>query len=338
MILESLVSQLIPTAKELRHLRAIHDAIGRKQDMSFAQVISLFALGLDFQPSVILDLGRAHGNSTAVFTAVANQVVRCEVLSFCQTDIWQRETAPQVGRPPEWFAPLRLYTGDLTSVDFAPLLRQKDRVIVFLDAHGFAVVEHVLAHILPLIAERPHLVVCHDISDNRFCREEERSYGGRRFWRGMDDWYHNREYTAYTNLGWARTVVDQIIAILDFCSRNRLELHSADYAFADASARRPEWLEWVRQALPDVTGQSLDFAWFSVNEGAPPFHFPVVRRSVLADEKERLKAESSATRAALEAEVESLKAELLAIHTSRAWKLAQKLRSLKRAFILTRHW
>jgi hypothetical protein len=322
----------------LRQVRAIHDAIGRKQDMSLAQAICLFALGLDFQPSVILDLGRAHGNSTAVFTAVANQVARCEVLSFCQTDIWQRETASRVGQPPEWFAPLRLYTGDLTSVDFAPLLHERDRVIVFLDAHGFSVIEHVLAHILPLIAGRTHLVVCHDISDNRFCGEQERSYDGRRFWRGMDDWYRNRGCTAYTNLGWVRSVVDQVIAILDFCSRNRLELHSADFAFADASARHPEWLDRVRQSLPEVIGQSLDFAWFSLNEGAPPFHFPVATGSLGEAETERLKAESWATRAALEAEVESLRAELVSIQTSRAWKFAEKLRGLKRAFILTRHW
>ena len=114
------------------------------------------------------------------------------------------------------------HVGDLTEFDFFPILEPAGSVLVFWDAHGFAVADAVLTRIMPLLAERRHVVVCHDISDNRF-HPERRSYGGLPFWRGMDYFYNKRD-TTEINIGWLCAVVDQILPLTDFCFRNDIEI------------------------------------------------------------------------------------------------------------------
>ena len=59
---------------------------------------------------------------------------------------------------------------------------------MFWDAHGYHIADHVLGRLLPSVADRPHLVLMHDISDVRYeaapprCRPIER-HG---LWRGND--------------------------------------------------------------------------------------------------------------------------------------------------------
>src|SRR5262249_27067994 len=118
-------------------------------------------------------------------------------------------------------------SADLETFDFAPLTLNATSILVFWDAHGFGVATGVLCTLMPLIADDRHLVVCHDMADNRV--SVPREYNGLAFWRGMEDWYAAPEKRARVNIGWTHTVVDQVIPIVDFCHRNSIEFHSVDF-------------------------------------------------------------------------------------------------------------
>jgi hypothetical protein len=83
--------------------------------------------------------------------------------------------------------------------------------------------------------------------------------------------------TDYVNLGWCASRVDQVIPLLDFCFRNGIDLHSADYDFVKASEQAPEKLAEIKTALgadADYLKQRFQYAYFSLNETSPPFNFP----------------------------------------------------------------
>lgn len=212
-------------------------AIGRPGDLIAPQAFALAIAGMRLDPDIAIDLGTGYGNSSCILSTVCRAVH-----SFDLADHWTP------GHPiPEG---VTRHLGDLTQFDFTPLLVPARRVLLFWDAHGFDIAEHVLGHILPLIAGRPHVVLCHDISDNRYLRQD--SYGGKRMWRGMSAFYETPDEFANFNLGWLNGNVDQLIPILDFCSRNGIELRSLDHEFSGLPDGRQKELQWMLdREMPD---------------------------------------------------------------------------------------
>ena len=149
----------------------------------------------------------------------------------------------------------------MTEFDFFPILEPAGSVLVFWDAHGFAVADAVLTRIMPLLAERPHVVVCHDILDNRF-HAKRRSYGGLPFWRGMNYFYNERD-TTEINIGWLCAVVDQILPLTDFCYRNNIEIQSFDYLIQSglSEVTRDRLLE---NTTPSYQPALISMAYFSM--------------------------------------------------------------------------
>jgi hypothetical protein len=137
------------------------------------------------------------------------------------------------------------------------------------DAHGFDIAEHVLGHIMPLVADKRHIVVCHDISDNRYAPQG--SYGGKRLWRGMADFYEKPDTFTYVCLGAAVGVVDQVIPILDFCGRNEIELRSFDWEYDHL---RPTEQRAFEKMFQGTRNQLFHMAAFSMNE-TKSRHFPL---------------------------------------------------------------
>ena len=133
------------------------------------------------------DLGTGRGNSAGVFSVVGEALGDrghdLLIHTFDIHDRWNAEISPLLGS--RIAKRVVAHVGDLTEFDFFPLIEPSGSVLVFWDAHGFNVADAVLTQIMPLLVERRHVVVCHDISDNRF-HSERRSYGGLPFWRGMD--------------------------------------------------------------------------------------------------------------------------------------------------------
>jgi hypothetical protein len=194
---------------------------------SLPQAMTLAAVTLDLRPDLIIDLGTGSGASSFSMAIAVDWPAR-----ICTFDInknWSNHVLPRVAEPPTIIEPI---VADITGYDFAPMIASSERVLVFLDAHGFEVVARLLSHIMPLIADRPHMVFCHDISDGRLDPPgADRSYQGKRMWRGTKDFFANKDDTAYVNVGWMRTAVDQAIALGDFCYRNRIPLRSVDEEF-----------------------------------------------------------------------------------------------------------
>ena len=93
-------------------------------------------------------------------------------------------------------------------------------MLVFWDAHGYDLAECVLGRILPLLRDKKHVVLVHDLSDGRYMSDF--SYGDNGLWRN-NDWGGPRLQLGHLNSG-----VEQAVSLVDFCSRNNVTLHSAD--------------------------------------------------------------------------------------------------------------
>jgi hypothetical protein len=265
-------------------LHAVLQLIGDSRNLTFRQGLCLAALCLERRPDVVLDLGTGRGNSAAAFSVVGKMLAGLghdlTVHTFDTQNRWNVETLPKLdAHIPKRVVP---HVGDLTEFDFDPVLKSAGSVVVFWDAHGFAVADTVLARIMPLIAERRHILACHDISDNRY-HLQRRSYGGLPFWRGMDYFYNKRD-TTEINIGWISTVVDQILPLTDFCFRNDIEIFSFDHEI------RHELTEATRDRfftilVPSHQPPLISMACLSM-EGTRLRHYPAPEKELVLVERD----------------------------------------------------
>ncbi|MCG8588797.1 MAG: class I SAM-dependent methyltransferase [Proteobacteria bacterium] len=272
MITRVLEKQLIEVGKVQGTLERIYDAVASKGDLSFPQALLLYALVRELQPDLIIELGRGMGNSTAVFAQALDDAQNGKLVSFCLYENWQQTTEPRLRKflPEEWFERIQLFTEDLTQFDFGPLADSAETVVVFWDAHGFDIAEHVLGHLLPLIASKRHVVLCHDIADRHFVSPESRLYGDKRLWRGMEACYENPDDFNDLWTDWAVTKVDQALPIFDFCRRNGIELHSVDREFRRDLASAEALLERLSLSVQST----FVLAYFDLSEATDELTFP----------------------------------------------------------------
>jgi hypothetical protein len=247
-------------------------AVGQPVALAPYQWAQLIAYALEFQPDLLLELGRSYGNSTCALVEAANLLGagRCRVLSLCLADTWERETLPKVEQivPADWFAPLRALREDIVTFDFRTALAEARRILIFWDAHGFEVAECVLGRLLPQIADRPHVVTLHDMSDARYSSAMDQ-YGSTGLWKG------ERECAAYFRLGHICSHVAQAISVVDFTSRNKLSLESADHSYQTELASDSVKLSEMRKVLGDeLFSLQGHWFWFTLNEHSGPFTFP----------------------------------------------------------------
>lgn len=269
-------------------LVALEKAIDNLSNLSSPQWAQLFSFALEFRPSLILELGRALGNSTCVFTEAANRFPAgsCRVVSLCNTDAWEAHTVPRLRKlvPPDWFSPLHAVCTDILTWDYRALVRPDDRVFVFWDAHGFEIAECVFGGLLPLLADKSHVVAMHDMSDARYLSPEQDSYQGRRIWMGPS----STGTGARLRLGHINSEVAQAVAVVDFCSRNRLTLESADHSFYTEIGRDSARAEELRQTLGEAHfSLEAHWFWFSLNERPGPFTFPAFAPRAVAPPRRR---------------------------------------------------
>jgi hypothetical protein len=252
---------------------ALRAAVGNENAMRGFQFAQLIALSLEYRPDVILELGRGYGNSTCAFTEAANHMgdSKCRVISLCLTAAWEPAPPPAIAAvvPPEWFAPLKTHRCDLLDFDYESALEGAKRVLIFWDAHGFDVAECVLGKILPLIADRDHLVVMHDLSDGRILGRPQREYGDKRLWRG-NDWGGQLVW-----LGNVVSNVEQAVAVIDFTTRNRVDLRSADESIGAELAGDQSKIAEMRELLGDeLFFLRAHWFYFTLTGYKGPFTFP----------------------------------------------------------------
>ena len=180
---------------------------------------------------------------------------------------WRRSCRPR-GSPASTRA-----KSDIAEADFEAIVDGAVRVLVFWDAHGYHVADHVLGRLLRSIADRPHLVLMHDISDVRHDVPAALSaYGRHSLWRG-NDWSGPR-----VRLGHFVSCVEQLVAAVDFTSRNNVPLHTAaEQIHAVIGAHRFR-VETMERTLGDLWAPAAHWCHFSLNDRPGPYHFPAAAR------------------------------------------------------------
>lgn len=248
---------------------ALSRAVDQRSDLLPYQWAQLMAAALEFAPDLIIELGRGKGNSTCAFTEASHlSGGGWRILSLCLSDSWERETLPRLRKlvPGDWFKPLEALRADILEFNYQKALGAARRVLIFWDAHGFDIAECVLGEILPIVAPIEHLVIMHDLSDTRYCSEEQLGYGGYGLWKG-NDWSGPR-----LKLGIIDSAVEQSVAALDFTTRNHITLDSADHSF-HTTLSDPQQGE-LRAMLGELFDTQGHWFYFTLNEKTGPYKFP----------------------------------------------------------------
>lgn len=334
-------------ADSLDLLQRMCDAVAWQNDLPLHVWVQWFAMALELQPDLVIELGRGMGNSTCVFTQAANHIGqdKCQVVSLCLSDAWQQTVAPRIAElvTPEWFEPLDARMGDILTTDLQPLIQDKQRVLVLWDAHGFEIAEYVLGHVLPLLRARQHMVIMHDMSDSRYYNP---LYTGYRDYNGKGIWNGGNSGEKYLLLGHLNSGVEQCVAILDFTSRNRLGLYSCEESLQTELTN--EQVVELQTLLGQEAFQRFGY-WFhfSLNEKAEDevIYFPTVQPpterppSLLAQSSEvktevaNVHAECQRLQAELaqaQAKIHDLTGQISAMESSKFWKLRTSWMQIKK--------
>jgi hypothetical protein len=271
-------------AEDAGILRSLVGTVNAEYDLTPAQWAQWYSIALGFKPDLIVELGRSKGNSTALFCQAASRLGGgTRVVSLCNSKDWFEESLPRVKTvvPPGWLDRLDARTTDILDVDYEQLFAGAARVLLLWDAHGFEIAEIVLGKILPLLSDRPHLVLIHDISDTRYA-EVPRSYEGQSLWKGSTWDKGTGKSQARVNIGWMNSLQDQVIAIADFAARNRIQIGSADHEYARFFAVNGGRTKEMRRLLGDeFFSIEAHFAFLSLVGAKAPFHFPAVSQRLL---------------------------------------------------------
>ena len=274
---EAYWSQRATLAGARARLRALHAAVDRGSDLTLPQWAQILAVTLEFQPDLVIELGRGRGNSTCVFAEAFHQMggktdaVNGSLLSVCLSEDWTQRTRAAVARlvPDGWLDPIDAREADILSFDFAAALGAAKRPMLFWDAHGMDIAECVLGEIVPLMAEKEHLVLMHDLSDARRMGPETKRYGKHGLWR-KNDWEGRRVF-----LGHIQSAVEQSVAIVDFTTRNGLVVESADRSIDEMLAAHPDRAAEMRATLDDLFSASAHWFYFScVDRAGDELTFP----------------------------------------------------------------
>lgn len=264
-------------AEDLGTLRQLIAAVDWTNDLTPPQWAQWYGVALGYRPDLVLELGRGRGNSTALFCQAAASNGHGRIVSLCQSGDWATQTEPRLRQivDPRWFERLDARMTDILNADYADILGDHRRVLLLWDAHGFEIAEVVLGEILPRLRERDHLVIMHDITDNRYAGVS-RSYDGP-LWKGSEWQQRTGSWSARVNIGWMHAIQDQVIAIADFSARNDLAIESADHEYTRFFAAHPERADDMRAALGEEFFSTIgQWAYLSLTGKTGPFEFPAV--------------------------------------------------------------
>jgi glycosyltransferase involved in cell wall biosynthesis len=232
------------TAHRLADLRRSVDS----PVLTWTEWLLLFAAAVDFRPDLIVELGRAHGNSTCALTEAAHALGGCRVRSYGDDSehAYETSTLPRIRPlvPSGWLDRQEILHTDITLASGDEMFGDARRVFLFWDAHGTELARHVLAALLPALEGREHVVLVHDIHDAR----NDRIPRGYVTPDGAPSHWQSGLMSPY----------DEMIPILDFVSRNRIRLDTP----ARAARRRGRGPTVGRDVLSptvrEIVGPTLD--------------------------------------------------------------------------------
>ncbi len=262
------LAQALPELRDLRSTLEV--ATGGPRDFVRPQWLQLVSVVYAFKPDLIIELGRGYGNSTCAMAFAARLLAPqpCRMISLCLSDSFEKVSRPHVQSSfGALFDPLTALTCDITGRDFSADLAGARRVFVFWDAHGYDLAQDLLAGLFPLLQGRPHLALVHDMADLKYVSQDFRGYDSANKWLGIG--------TAPPKyiLGDVGTQYEEGIALVDFCSRNRLPLRSAESSYFDELSEE-QYRELVATFSEDFSRYGFWYS-FSLNErGERSLTFP----------------------------------------------------------------
>src|SRR5207244_11476848 len=137
--------RILEAKDRLVQLRA---AVNWPGDLDLATWLQLYAFCLEFNPDLIIELGRGYGNSTCIFTETANQLGNTQVVSigYDSEKAWNTQTVPRLAAivSPEWFKPLRILEQDILETNFSDILSVVICILLFWVVHGNVFADYVL--------------------------------------------------------------------------------------------------------------------------------------------------------------------------------------------------
>ena len=258
----------------LRQLIATVESVNNLPAPQWAQ---WYGITLDFKPDLILELGRGRGNSTALFCLAGQRLSTVEIVSVCLSGEWIVDVASKVGRILGAAALRRLDArmADIATVDYERIIADHRRVLVLWDAHGFEIADVVLGQILPALVGREHLVLMHDIIDNRYAESVGRAYKPG-LWRPRAS-PGDEANGDFVNIGWMSSFFEQIIPLVDFSARNDVAIGSGEHEWHRFFDPHPDRTQEMLDALgPDLFSLEARWSFLSLSGKAGPWHFPTV--------------------------------------------------------------
>lgn len=238
---EALLEQRDTVSRSLERLRHLCDTVARPSDLDFPQWVQLYALGVQYAPELVLEVGRGYGSTTCVSAELATSVGRTKVISVDNDDAeaWRTETLPRLGAavPESWSDLVDARHTDPMSVDFDKLLSPFKRVLLLWNSHLPDLATHILGTCLRVLEDKEHLVVFMGVTDARFNDVAP-------------------DYVASRPLTWMGHLVspsEDLVAVYDFLSRNRLTFQTP----AESCSRRLKAYPSDLKALEKVFGEEL---------------------------------------------------------------------------------
>lgn len=267
--LKATKSRLVKLAKEIDWIN----------DLSQAQYAQLFTIATEFKPDLIIEVGRGYGNSTAAFTEAANQLKKSKVYSICLSNDWKLKTTPKLSNflPKEWFQKLDAQIVNVFDVNFNKLVRNKKRILLFWDAHGWDVAELMLGKVLPLLQKKEHLILVHDMSffDSS---SSSAAYGHKGIWKGYPgDDVKDLPFIALGNIS---SAFEEVVALVDFASRNSTTIKSVQEEINEILNKDHDFAESFKELGKEMAQSSSSIHYFSLNDSPKnnKIHFPKVTK------------------------------------------------------------
>lgn len=272
----------------------VFKVINHPNDLSLPQYAQLFALTLEFKPTVIIELGRGSGNSTAVFTEAANHLPKTRnILSICLSNSWQKGTVPKLERIVEqkWFEKLDARIANVMDIDITQFVRKNDAVLFFWDAHGFEVAEHVLRNILPKLVNNRHIILVHDITDVRHY-PGIKQYGKAGIWKGYPG--DDAPYYPYVIVNNKASAFEELILLNDFAERNSITLHSVDHELRTTVFQNTYRLKKIQDLLGEnIAKPDSSIYWFFLGSRKKKLIFPHLSQKIYPKKNEAFSFQTS---------------------------------------------
>jgi cephalosporin hydroxylase len=214
-------------------------AVDRPDDLEFSQWVQLYALVFDYAPDLIVELGRGSGSATCVLVQAANELMCTRVVSIDddQDRSWATQTVARLEGlvSAEWFGNLEVIHAGIPEVDFDAVVGTSRRVLVYWKKHDEYATEFILRECMRVLRPRDHMVLVRDITDARY--------------NDVNPSYVLADTANLRWLGHLVTPYDDIAQLYDFLSRNKIVIHTASHAWAEALKVHPERLDALEQEI-----------------------------------------------------------------------------------------